>query len=77
MAIYTKFNGVSITLGDDDRSFANYPNTPEIRKKVDKLIAKRHKRVLLSDPKTYRVYYNRKSFPQLFRDIKAVMNNPE
>ncbi len=72
--VYGKYLDVHFTIAKDGTAHVDYPNTPEIRKRVDALIKDSGKKVeLRSDPSRYQVHYPKDSIKQLLDDIDTVM----
>ena len=67
-----------VTIYTDDRSFVDFPNSPEVREKIEDHYQNTTPRTqveLRSDPDRYRVYYPKNSLGALFTDIEAIMKD--
>lgn len=64
-----------VTIYTDDRSFVDFPNSPEVRKEIDRYYnaSDNGQFELKSDSNRYRVYYRQNSLGQLFTDVEAIM----
>lgn len=70
----------TVTIYTDDRSFVDFPNKTEVRKRIDDRYQNTPNRTrveLRSDPDRYRVYYPKNSLGALFTDIEAIMKKED
>lgn len=68
---YLVYKGVSVTIAKNGTAFSDYPNIPNIVKRIGWRFPETTR--VLSDNKRYRVYYPKKCLGRLFTDIDIVM----